>query len=158
MKFADAAEYFRKLHNILSAIILAPVLCFGYVYLESGYGDNPIPPPTQADIRTYLLAFTLVALVTWSIAAFMRRLKELRQLEQLTDRLSGYARAVIARFGAAALAGFAAVAGLYFTNDPIHVGLFVFLMIFMSSWWPSASRVCRHLRLGKEEREWVLKK
>jgi uncharacterized membrane protein len=156
MKFVDAKDYFRKLHNILSAITLAPVLCFGYIYLEGGYGDTPMPAITRADIRTYLLAFTLVALVTWSIVAFVRRLKELRALEDLTDRLKGYANAVIARFVVAAMGGFAAVAGLYLTHEPVHVGLFVLLMILLSAWWPSASRVCRHLRLGKEDRAWVM--
>jgi hypothetical protein len=155
MKFADAKEYFRKLHNILSAIILAPVLTFGYIYLEAGYGTNPMPVPTQADARTYLLAFLLVALVTWSIATFLRRLKEIRQLEPLTERLSGYANA---RFAVSSLGGLAGAAGLYFTNDPIHVGLFVLLLILLSAWWPSASRVCRHLRLGKEDREWVMRR
>jgi hypothetical protein len=158
MKFADASGYFRKLHNILSAIILPPVLGFGYIYLEAGYGGKPMPPATHADIRTYLLAFALVAIVTFSIATFLRRLKEIRMLDQLTERLAQYANAVITRFAFAAAAGFLAVAGLYFTNDPIHVGLFVFLMILLSAWWPSASRVCRQLRLGKEDREWVMRK
>ncbi|MFO7256572.1 MAG: hypothetical protein DIU61_002695 [Bacteroidota bacterium] len=158
MKFADAKEYFRKLHNILSAIILVPVLSFGYIYLEAGYANNPMSVPAPADVRTYLLAFALVTLVAWSVATFLRRLKEIRQLELLTDRLSGYASAVINRFAVASLGGLAGVAGLYLTSDPIHVGLFVLVMIMLSAWWPSASRVCRHLKLGKEEREWVMKR
>src|SRR5690606_6476337 len=128
------------------------------IYLEAGYGNDPMPVPAHADVRTYLLAFALVALVTFSIATFLRRLREIRQLDLLTDRLSGYANAVIARFAVASVGGFAGVAGLYFTNDPIHVGLFVLLLIMISAWWPSASRVCRHLRLGKEEREWEMGK
>ncbi|HEX7014760.1 MAG TPA: hypothetical protein VF191_04560 [Cyclobacteriaceae bacterium] len=156
MKFADAKEYFRKLHNILSAIVLVPVLFFGYIYLEAGYGGKPMPAVTQVNPLTYLLALTLVVLVAWSIIAFGRRLKTIRQHEQLTDRLDEYASAVIARFIVAAMGGFAAVAGLYFTQEPIHVGLFVLLMILLSAWWPSASRVCRHLRLGKEDRAWVM--
>lgn len=158
MKFADASAYFRKLRNILSAIVLAPVLCFGYVYLDAGYGGKPMPAVAQADVRTYVLTFLLVSLVIFSMMVFARRLKELRQLEHLTDRLNGYANALIARFAAAAAGGFIAVAGLYLTHDAVHVALFVFLMILLSAWWPSASRVCRHLRLGKEDREWVMRK
>lgn len=158
MKFADAREYFRKLHNILSAIVLTPVLCFGYVYLEAGYGSNPMPAVSQADIKTYLLAMVMVALVTWSIIAFMRRLNEIRKLAELTDRLNAYARATIARFTFAALAGFVAVAGLYLTSEPVHVGLFVFLLIMLSAWWPTTHRVSRHLRLGKEDRAWVMRR
>lgn len=158
MKFADPREYFQKLHNILSAIVVVPVLAFGFIYLEAGYGSNPVPTPTRADIRTYIIAFATVALVAWSIATFLRRLKEIRQLQDINERLSQYANATITRFAVAAAAGFTSVIGLYLTNDPIHVGLFVFLMIMLSAWWPSPSRLSRHLRLKKEEREWVMRK
>lgn len=158
MKFSSLREYFQKLHNILYVIILAPVLSFGYVYLEAGYGAQDMPAPDPGDVLSYLLLLGLASLLAVATATFSRKLKVIRSIESITDRLKAYARATIIRFVLTAAAAFLGVGGLLFTANPVHAGLFVFLMILASFWWPSPGKLCRDLRLGGEEREWVMRK
>lgn len=158
MKFSSLREYFQKLHNILYVIVLAPVLSFGYVYLEAGYGARPMPAPDPGDFLSYALLFLLTALVVAAAVTFSKKLNAIRSIAGMAGRLEAYGRATIIRFVLAAAAGFLGVAGLLITANPLHAGLFVFLMILLSVWWPSPRKLCRDLRLGKEERELVMRR
>lgn len=158
MKFSTVREYFQKLHNILSAIVLVPVLCFGYIYLEAGYGSGPMPVPERGDILSYVLISLQMALVIASLGMFSKRLHAVRKIETLRGRLDAYGRAIVIRFVFMTVIAFLGVAGLLFTANPIHVGLFVLLMIVLSFWWPSPHKLSRDLRLGREEREVVMRR
>lgn len=158
MKFSSVREYIQKLHNILYAMVLAPLLCFGYVYLEAGYGTGPMPAPEPGDILSYLVFVFQAGLVIASLSLFSKNLRTARKMGRLRERLNAYARATIIRFAFVSAIGFLGVAGLLFTGNPIHVGLFVLLMILLSFWWPSPDKVSRDLRLGREERELVMRR
>jgi len=158
MKFSSVREYFQKLYNILYAIVLAPVLCFGYVYLEAGYGTSPMSAPAAEDVLSYVVILFQMALVIASLGTFSKKLKALRNIEGLRERLNAYGRATIIRFILVSVTAFLGVAGLLFAANPIHVGLFVLLMILLSFWWPSPHKLSRDLRLGREERELVMRR
>lgn len=158
MKFSTVREYLQKLHNILYVIVLAPLLCFGYVYLEAGHGTGPMPAPEAGDILSYIVFVFQAALVIASLGTFSKNLRAARKIDALRERLNAYARATIIRFSFVFTIGFLGVAGLLFTGNPIHVGLFVLLMILLSFWWPSPDKLSRDLRLGREERELVMRR
>jgi hypothetical protein len=158
MKFSTVREYFQKLHNILYGILLAPVLLFGYTYLQAGYGVRPMPAPDARDFLSYLIVFLFLATVTVAAGVYSRRIKAMTGvgIPGLFDRLGAYARATILRFSLTAAACFMLIAGLLLTGNPVHVGLFVFSLILFSFWWPSPHRVCKELRLKNGEREAVM--
>lgn len=158
MKFSTVREYLQKLHNLLYAIVLAPVLFFGYIYLEAGYGSRPMPTPKPGDVLSYAVIFLQVALLIASLATFSKRLRAIRNLEGLRARLDAYGKATMMRFVFMSAIAFLGVAGLLFTENPIHVGLFVLLMIVLSFWWPSPNKISRDLRLKRDEREVVMRR
>lgn len=158
MKFSNVGEYFQKLHNILYAIVLAPVLCFGYIYLEAGYGSRPMAVPEPGDMLSYGVIFLQVALLAVSLGTFSKKLRAVRNLEGLRAQLNAYGRATIFRFVLVGVIACLGVAGLWLTENPIHVGLFVLLMIILSFWWPSPNKLSRDLRLQRDEWEIVMRR
>lgn len=152
MMVFSTRQYFLKLHNMLYLIVVVPLLLFGYVYLR-----GVSVPETSMTLLSNILIIFFMALFGVSAWMFSRRIKAMRSVPLLTERLRSYAGATITRFSMMSAGCFLLTAGFFLSANPVHVGLFVVSMICLSLWWPSPQKVSKDLLLRQDEREIILR-
>lgn len=156
MKFTSIREYFYKLHNILYAVILVPLVPFGYLYLEI-QANKLVPVYTNEP--TMIVAFlAFLVVLEWIVSGFLfsSRLKQHKLLTSLGERMEKYADLTIVRFSIVSFSGLFLGAGLYLTHHPVFIAMFVFNIILMSLVWPLPGKLCRDLALKGDEKDMVL--
>lgn len=155
MKFNSLRAYFYKLHNLLYLALLPPLIGFTFLYLEN-YLDIVKDTVLSVRLGLALAIFLLLIGLSWSIRK--RRLKIVRSLVSLNDRLEQYASVSINQFFILSAASYVLVLSFYLMKDQLFIALFGMQLILYSVYWPTPRRVCRDLRLKKDEREVVINK
>lgn len=155
MKFNSLRAYFYKLHNLLYLALLPPLIGFTFLYLEN-YLD--IVKITVLSIRLGLALAAFLVLICMSLWIRRRRLRVVRGLVSLNDRLEQYASALIHQFFILSAASYVLALSFYLMKDQLFIALFGMQLILFSVYWPTPRKVCRDLQLKKDEREVVINK
>lgn len=161
MKYNSLREYFYKLHSLLYALILLPLLAFIVLYWQMEAGNLAGPFKQNDALHPILLSVLgFIAASDWAVSFFLfsRRLKFLRTLNSLGSKLDGYfvltfIRSALIVSGSLVLAG-----GFYLTENQVFTMLFVANFVLQLLFWPLPSRVCNDLHLKGDERTLVLYK
>jgi hypothetical protein len=159
MKYNSIREYFYKLHNVLYALVLIPLLVFIYVYLEFQYREfESLYKDDDFLIRIVVFGLSIVQFVIWifTFYTFNKKLKQLRLVESLGERLDQYYKLTTVRFTLVTVGSLMLAAGFYLTEDQVITVLFVTSLGILSLLWPLPSKVCRDLKLRGDERTMVL--
>jgi hypothetical protein len=160
MIFSSLREFFYKLYNIFLISMLLPMLLFIGIYYV--LLTNIITPYiTDVDaVQILVITFPTLALlaltiVHWSASA---RLKALSREPSLGIKLEEYLSAASLRLKGCVFSSVLMAVGLFFTNHQYFGIYFGVIILWVIVIWPSPRRVCKDLRLRKDEAELVRSK
>lgn len=159
MNFHSLGQYFYKLYSILFVLLLVPLVVFSFLY--QALRTEWLP---AVDLSSYQQQITYVVggvvITVWLVAylIFITRLKPMRRLFSLGERLSRYASLTIVRSVLFSIGLLLLAIGYFFSeNQWLTIGFMVSLLLPVLL-WPVPSRVCRHLKLKGDERMMVFYK
>ncbi len=160
MIFSSLREFFYKLYNIFLISMLIPMLLFIGIYYV--LLTNMVAPFITDDdaVQILVVTFPILALIAltivhWSASA---RLKALSREPSLGIKLEDYLSAASLRLKGCVFSSLLMAVGLFFTNHQyfgIYFGLIILWVIVI---WPSPRRVCKDLKLKRDEEELVRSK
>ncbi|MDH5602434.1 MAG: hypothetical protein OEY51_00750 [Cyclobacteriaceae bacterium] len=153
-------DFFRKSNLIFHWILAVPLLIFIFLYLEKR-DEQWIPllkDPLTVTILSYFLFPTSIAFLFIGFKAFRDRIQPFKTMSLLQDKMLVFYKAFVVQQLLFGLSSFLSLIGLYLTGNN-GFAIFYIIVLFLSSIFrPSASRVCKDLKLKKEDREIVYKK
>lgn len=156
MKMMSIRTFISKLHNTLYLTIIGPLLLFGFLYLQSDGGH--VKPPERNE-SMFIHVVMLIFFVDFFAAnwLFGRTLREIRGHTDLGVRMKNYGKATRLRFFMISTGCLLLAIGFYLTGHPLYLVMFLLVLVLMSFWWPTPTKVSKDLLLKKEEREAVMK-
>jgi hypothetical protein len=161
MKFNSIREYFYKLYNVLYSLVLLPLAVFIFLYLQMQSGELEGHYRGEQQITTLLLIIIgIVVLIDWilSVILYNHRLKSVRTIESLGEKLSNYYKLTVLRFAIVITGLLILAGGFYLTENQVFTGMFVVSLGILSLLWPLPAKICRDLKLRGDERLMVLHK
>jgi hypothetical protein len=161
MKYNSIREYFYKLHSVLYAFVLLPLLCFAALYWWMSEGELEGPFHRDENMNQILLAaLGGLVLMEWIISTFLfvRGLRMARKLTSLGDRLDRYYAFTLVRFAVIMTSSLALAVGFYLTENQWFTMIAGGSLLMLLAFWPGPAKVCRDLKLKGDERTLVLYK
>jgi len=153
MKFNSLREYFYKLHNLLYAALLPPLLLFAYFYLEF---QSELSHETGLNLLVVGVAVAYLLILLYSLYVTRKQVLQLRVEPSLRVMLETYATVLKIRFFSVGGASMVLLAGFIFIHDHLFVALFIVSLIVFSVFWPTPRRVANDLKLKGDARELVI--
>jgi hypothetical protein len=151
MEFITISQYFYKLYNALLLVLLIPIFAFIFIYVWTpiDFYSSPVWP--------FRIALTSIVAVDWLAMLFFhfKKIKSIRNDQGLRIKLEKYFQLTIVRYTVIGMGCILLAVGFYLTHDNFITGLFTLNLILLGIFWPSASRVCKELKLRGDEREMV---
>ncbi|MBX2947325.1 MAG: hypothetical protein KF725_15965 [Cyclobacteriaceae bacterium] len=156
MNYHSLGQYFYKLYAILFIVMLVPILFFILLYQALRVKMVTTPGHLFPADYTSLVAGIAVCVV-WGVAfmVFYNRLKAIRKVVSLGERLSRYANLTIVRSVLFSLGLLMLTVGYFFSENPWLTIAFMTSLFIPAFFWPVPARVCRHLKLKADERMMV---
>lgn len=158
MRYNSIREYFYKIHNLLFALVLIPLVTLVVLYwqiLEGNlhgplYGDDMVN-------QALLIAMGGIIFSDWMISLFLfnRRLRTIRKMKSLGERLDQYYSLTVKRFALILAGSIVLAVGFYLTENQAFTMIAVSNLVLVLLLWPFASKVCRDLQLKGDERTLV---
>ena len=161
MKFDTIREYFYKMYNVLYGLILLPLAAFIFVYLQiQSERLEPYFKGEDLGVRLILIVIGFVILTDLIVSSLIynTRLKSVRRIESLGERLMSYYKLTVVRFSIVVAGLMVLAGGFYLTESQYFTGMFVVSLGLLSLVWPIPSKVCKDLQLRGDERLMVLYK
>jgi len=161
MKYNSIREYFYKLHNLLYAFILLPLLVFVVLYWQIQEGNLSGPFYLDTMVTQILIALMGAVIFTdWviSLLLFNRGLKSIRKIQSLGERLDRYFSLTVLRFAIILSGSIALAIGFFLTESQMFTIIAVSNVLLVLLLWPRPAKVCGDLQLKGDERTLVLYK
>lgn len=161
MIFSSLREFFYKLYNMFLMMMLMPMILFIVIYyfLLTGL-ISPLLTDHDA-VMILLIAFPCLSVIGLTIVHWLTRKKfsALARQPSLGIKLEEYSSVASMRLKSCVYASLFMGVGLFFTNHEyfaIYFGVIIlWSLIFV---WPSPRRVCKDLKLKRDEEKMVMTK
>lgn len=161
MKYNSIREYFYKLHNLLYAIMLVPLLAFVTLYglMEAGHIEGQLKQDKMLN-QLLLGVFSFVVITDWGLSfiLFQRGIKAARTLGSLGEKLDRYFSFTMFRFVLVMSGSLGLAVGFFLTENQLFTVMVVASFSVLLLFWPTPSRVCNDLHLKGDEQTLVLYK
>jgi hypothetical protein len=161
MKYSSVREYFYKLHNLLFAIMLIPLVALVVLYWQMEKGNIEGPFQYQDNVSQILIiALGIVVVTDWLISfmLFSRGVKALHRIQSLGEKLDRYYSFTILRFLLIMSGSLTLAIGFYLTENQAFTIIAVVSLLLLLFFWPRPLKVCNDLKLKGDERTLVLYK
>jgi cytochrome c oxidase subunit IV len=161
MKYSSIREYFYKMHSLLYAIILLPLLMFVMLYWLMNEGKLEGQFYANDEMKQWLLlVFSGVVFLDWiaAVIVFNRGINATRKIVSLGERLDKYYRYTLIRFLVVMMGALLLAAGFYLTEDQRFTLVGGVSIVLVLVFWPFPAKVCKDLQLKGDERTLVLYK
>lgn len=158
MTFKDGYDYQNKLRLFVYGTMAAPLVFFAVIYLRSK--DNPDLQPVDGAIdaftATFITGWLLLTLAAYWI--FYKRLKGVRTISGLEEKLSAYFNLSVYKFSFLEGAMLLSAAGYFIKPHQLFAACFVVSLFIISVESPSLRKTISRLRLNQEDRKILLEK
>jgi hypothetical protein len=159
MNYHSPNEYFYKFYARLFLLVLFPLAVFLFLYsgIQAGLFGNPLPIH-ESYAWMVRLFFPVLAVFHWvtGLVIFLNRLKSVRTIVSLGEKLDRYFSIVQSRTMFLVYGWLVLAAGYYLLQDQVVTIVFIAGLLSLIPVWPFPRRVCNDLRLKDDERRWVL--
>ena len=159
MNFSSIKEYFYRLQSRCYAFVLLPVLLLIALYAMQRFTSlhfTTLNDDLIFSVQIALPAMALLELTSVHLAAFLK-LKKIRKLKGMGERLDAYAILVTMKMIAGDVASVMMLAGLVLTGEELFIGFFMLCLAFILFQRPTPARLSRQLQLRGDEKELILK-
>ncbi len=161
MIFSSLREFFYKLYNIFLMMMLMPMLLFIVIYYLMLTGTIHPLITDEGAVIILLVTFPALALLGLTIVHWLasKKFLILARQQSLGIKLEEYHSIASMRLKSCVYSSLLIAAGLFITNHEffgIYFGLIIlWSLIFV---WPSPRRVCKDLKLKRDEAKMVMTK
>ena len=159
MNFSSIKEYFYRLQSRCYALLLLPVLLLIALYAMQRFTSlrfTILNDDLIFLVQIALPAIALLELTSVHLVAFLK-LKKIRKLRGMGERLDAYAILVTMKMIAGDVASVMMLAGLILTGEELFIGFFMLCLIFILLQRATPARLSRQLQLKGDEKELILK-
>jgi len=159
MNFSSIKEYFYRLQSRCYALLLFPVMLLIAIYAVQRFANLSF---TSEDAELVLVlkialpAFAVLELTSVHLVAHLK-LKKMRKLKGMGERLDQYAALTTLKMIAGVSASFIVSAGLVFTTDQLFIVFYVLSLLYILFQRPTPWRLSKQLQLKGDERELIIK-
>ena len=156
MNFFSIKEFFYKLNTIGFILLLLPLVVFILLYFRTVGSELIVTDPQQNKallavlVGIFVLALTIVHWL-WRI-----RMRKMRLMLELANKMDGYFWLVLIRNAAYAGCSLLMASGFFLTANILFTGFFVLIMLVALGQWPRPSSFCKLLDLRGSERDMVM--
>jgi hypothetical protein len=159
MQYQSPNEYFYKLYARLFLLVLFPLAVFLLLY--SGIQAGLFGSLSRIDEAYAWVLWVIVPVVAvfhwvagWVI--FQKKLKSVRTVVSLGEKLDQYFSIVHARVVFLVPGWLVMAAGYYLLQDQVFTIVFIAGLLLLIPVWPFPGKVCNDLHLKGDERRWIL--
>jgi hypothetical protein len=148
MKHQSISQFLYSLYAVLLALMLVPVLIITllqYIQVQ--------PWDTENDLAWLFFAIPAVGDSFLFDYWYLKRLKSLRTVVSLSDKLRRFYSLTIVRYSGESFAQTLLVLGYLAVRAEWLSYLFVLILLYQAIQWPTLHRLCRALRLSAAECE-----
>lgn len=157
--YRSAEVYFFRFSLIFYLLLALPMVPFIIVYLRMQDGEvTPVLGEEVNTLVTLVLGVLAFGNVVMGMRLYRREMLQLKKEDTLREKLDLFFHASIVQFSCLEAAAIIAVAGLFLTRTIFFVLLFLGMVIILAQVRPDLRRMCRELRLSKDEEEVVYQK
>lgn len=158
MKFSSIKEYFYKLQSRCYALLLLPLALIIAFYVISRTGENLFQFDEHLKILLLIL-FPSIALIELTTVHLVlrRRLKQMRKIPGLGDKLDRYVSISSTATAASISASLLMLVGLFLTGDELFTVFFFVCVGLVYLQRPTPLYFSKQLQLKGDERELILK-
>lgn len=157
MKFNSLGQFFYKLYTFIFVLMLWPIAVFIFLYKGLQF---ELLKTIALELAVELITYTIVALavILWllTILVFRFKLKAIRKISSLGERLSRYASLCIKYNAWISLGMLLLAGGYYLTENKWITIIFIASLMMPLLQWPFPRRVCKDLKLKGDEHMMVL--
>ncbi|MBX2967077.1 MAG: hypothetical protein KF845_13105 [Cyclobacteriaceae bacterium] len=159
MNYLSVAQYFYKLYARLFVLVLIPAGVFIFLYQALQAVWLPLPElDIEPEIVVYAAGFIAGAVWLTAFLIMHIRLKRIRKIVSLGERLSRYAKLTTVRSVLFSAGMLVLALGYYLTQQQWLTVAFMISLLLPAIFWPAPARVCYDLRLKGDERMMILYK
>lgn len=157
-KYKNSRDFLRVLISRAYLSFGAPLLLFGWLYLESTSDNlNPQLRPELVHIASFLVMILMTLFIIAGYLKSSRILKPAKMPEPLVEKLLLYRKALTLKFVYFSVAAFIVSIGLYLTANELMSVLFAGVIVVFSISNPTLQGIVKDLHLKDEERDMILK-
>jgi hypothetical protein len=158
MKFSSIKEYFYKLQSRCYAWLLLPLALVIAFYLINRSGENlfRFNESFKIILRVMVTSIALIELTTVHLV-LKAKLKQLRKIQGLGDRLDKFVAISSLRTFASISASLLMLIGLFLTGDEFFTACFFICIALVYIQRPTPLYFTKQLALKGDERELILK-
>lgn len=161
MIFSSLREFFYKLYNIFLMMMLMPMLLFIIIYYFLLTGTIRPFITDEGAVIILLVTFPALAILGLTIVHWLafKKFQVLARQQSLGVKLEEYYSIASMRLKSCVYSSLLIAAGLFFTNHEffgIYFGAIILWSILFV--WPSPRRVCKDLKLKRDEEKMVMTK
>jgi divalent metal cation (Fe/Co/Zn/Cd) transporter len=149
-----SAEYFKALSILCSAMMFGMVLMGVVVMILSYENEMDFKGFGPVTFSVLVPVCTIIGLAA-SILFFRYKLKYVRKLTDLKEKMHGYGSACIARYAFLEFPAFVAIIVVMLSSNHLYFLYAVCMLAFMFLWRPSRVRAIAELELDEKEQALV---
>jgi hypothetical protein len=158
MKFSSIKEYFYKLQSRCYALLLLPIALMIGFYLINRTRENLIDLDDTFRMLLRILFPSIAIIELTTVHLVLRgRLKQIRKLQGLGERLDKFVPISSLTTAASISASLLMLVGLFLTGDELFTVLFLLCIALVYLQRPTPVYFIRQLQLKGDERQLILK-
>ncbi|PZR38002.1 MAG: hypothetical protein DI538_10790 [Azospira oryzae] len=159
MKFSSIKEYFYRLQSRCYALLLLPLVLLITQYLFQRFAHLNLVLLDE-EIVFYLkiiVPFVAVLELTSVHLVVYLKLKSIRQMKGMGDRLDRYASLATLKMSIGVSSSVIVLVGFMLTAEEWFIGFFMICLLYILLQRPTPKRLSGQLQLKGDERELILK-
>ena len=154
----DKRAYFRKLESYIYLLLMAPLIFFGWAFLEQQkMGGLRSEAFREDDLMFHGVMGIAVGYILMRTVGTWKRdiLRALEETPQLDVKLQRLQKPIIYRNLMWSLGAAVCAYGLYDKGDMVYALVFTIFLLLITTNRPSGRYFAKFLKLKGEEREWM---
>jgi hypothetical protein len=154
----EISNIYNRLNLIFHAILAPPLIALIWLYLESKAGSIEPLLGNQSSISMIGFVFpsVTIGIIAGSFYIFKSGLRQINPTTELMEKIKTYSEKSLLLYAMLEIGLVLTVLGYYMTQGGVFLAMFMVVLIFFSLYKPTLERICSHLHIKGEERNFVI--
>lgn len=152
------SDIYNRINLIFHAILALPLIAFIWLYLESKAGSiNPlIENQSSINMIRFIFPIVTIGVIVGAFYFFKSGLRQIDPAVELLGKVKTYSEKSLLLYAMLEVGLALSVLGYYMTQKDVFLAMYMVVLIFFSLYKPTLKRICSHLQIKEEERNFVI--
>lgn len=152
------SNIYNRINLIFHAILAPPLIALIWLYLESKAGSIDPVLGNQSSISMIRIVFpsVTIGIIAGSFYIFKSGLRQIDPATELIGKIKTYSEKSLLLYAMLEIGLVLTVLGYYMTQGGVFLAMFMVVLIFFSLYKPTLERICSHLHVKGEDRNFVI--